>query len=727
MEVNVGDWIIAAVAQDPFPSGGNLFCTLVPICDLSGALLTEEQFPNRGLIWWRVIDSVREHAVRRNLVKIQLAYAPAYDEKDRSKDFFQVERVEPLAGTAMPILPLDEYQDSETLIRRGTIPAVAQRIGGPILLVTGDEVTGPWKIEGEDVSGLRKRWLVRPASGDRVWRWSWSLFEKKIPFVRRSAKIILDFHWNKFEKVTYQLVLNEVLPKAYALGEQVDAIPDREILGRLGRALANPSHRRQLLRFFDEAMPRVREMPDLSDYLPRVQQIAGELRHYEEALRPLLDALTRSEEFLPLLERRIDELAQAHIQERRKELEARVHAEIQELIARRERLEDELRQMREAFEDERRRLRAQLEQERAEHLRILREKEREIQEREQEAARQLQAAVQALTERQQELIAQYLALAPLLESSRRPASQEAPEQVSGVGEFSLPPFVVQGVTDAEVPEERFLEAWTEACREAGYLYAEGDLIHFHIAVKSERMTLIAGASGTGKSTLPRLYAQALHGFLGEDRAPERYLAIPVRPGWTDIRELLGYFNVLERRFEPSPTGLFELLVCAYEEEQRGQSGVYLVHLDELNLSQVEHYFAEVLAALQNPEGQQRLRCFSPGRSRPDDPFAPYAELPLARALRFTGTVNTDEIGKPLSLRLLDRVNVLELQVPSLLPATAESAVGGRPLQGVESLPPHLSGQLPAMGPPSAGRASPRNVGERAGADPTGACSVRLPA
>ena len=59
-----------------------------------------------------------------------------------------------------------------------------------------------------------------------------------------------------------------------------------------------------------------------------------------------------------------------------------------------------------------------------------------------------------------------------------------------------------------------------------------------------------------------------------------------------MRDLLGYFNSLEGVFEPAPARLFETLVFACEEERMGHSGVYVINLDEINLSYVEHYFAD---------------------------------------------------------------------------------------------------------------------------------------
>lgn len=49
----------------------------------------------------------------------------------------------------------------------------------------------------------------------------------------------------------------------------------------------------------------------------------------------------------------------------------------------------------------------------------------------------------------------------------------------------------------------------EAAENDGLLYAEKDLFHFHISMKSSRLVILAGKSGIGKSGLVRLYGRAL--------------------------------------------------------------------------------------------------------------------------------------------------------------------------------------------------------------------------
>src|SRR6185369_11084180 len=103
---------------------------------------------------------------------------------------------------------------------------------------------------------------------------------------------------------------------------------------------------------------------------------------------------------------------------------------------------------------------------------------------------------------------------------------------------------------------------------------------------------LTGLSGTGKTRLTRLFADALTGG-----APGQYLLLPVRPDWTDGTALLGYHNLLTDRYVSTP--FLDLLHAAAQPENRERA--FFVCLDEMNLARVEHYFADLLSAMETPE------------------------------------------------------------------------------------------------------------------------------
>jgi hypothetical protein len=130
----------------------------------------------------------------------------------------------------------------------------------------------------------------------------------------------------------------------------------------------------------------------------------------------------------------------------------------------------------------------------------------------------------------------------------------------------------------------------------------------------------------------------------------------------DQQDLLGHVNTLDHEFMPSESGLFPLLAAAADEYRRrgADTGLYLICLDEMNLAQVEHYFASFLSALERPENERRIRRFDPNSVSFDSPFRIWSQLPLPSSLHFVGTVNYDETTRPMSLRFLDRTDEIEL-------------------------------------------------------------------
>lgn len=671
-DIGIGDRILAAVAQRPFVSGGNWFCTLIPICDLDGSVLSDDIFPNRGLIWWRVIEPVREHAVPRNLIVVHLEAAPAYDTNDSQKDYYQVGSVSPLKSLVNEIIPITAYPDADSLIRAGAV-SLDRPVRGAVYFRTGDEVTGPWKGMEEEEQGGRRTLQIKAVQKERVWRWGWEAFEGLVSVIHRDAKIVTDWHWGEYDLQSYTLVFQDDIKKAFEGAELIDALSDRDVVSKLARATVTHAERREIQKFFKDGMVTAEETEELRRFRPRVGGLLDRLEEFEEQLRPLLAAMLSRDELRPALERRQEELAREYVSDRLEEFEAKVHEEITGLIGQRDALKDEIHRTREAFADDKRAQEADLRRQREAHRKSLEEQRNESELREQEAVKLLDGASERFEERRAEVVQNVIEIMPLLRDVGALPTQAAPAATNGTAsrarpgrELQLPTFVQEGVPKQTMKEGDFLSRWTDECRDAGYAFSESDLLNYHVAMKSERFNVLAGPSGIGKSTLPRLYSLALHGAVDETASADRFLQIPVRPGWMDTRDLLGYFNSLEDAFQPSPSRLFEYLVYAHEEEQRGTSGVYVVNLDEINLSYVEHYFADFLSALQNPEDQQRIQCFYPESCREDDPYRAYGLLSIARSVRFVGTANIDETTKPFSPRLLDRVNVVELQIPAHL-------------------------------------------------------------
>lgn len=202
----------------------------------------------------------------------------------------------------------------------------------------------------------------------------------------------------------------------------------------------------------------------------------------------------------------------------------------------------------------------------------------------------------------------------------------------------------------------------------GYYFDDETIHNYHISLKTRPFVILAGLSGTGKSKLSQLYAEAL----GHSTKNDRYLRVAVRPSWNDDRYLLGYLNTVTGDYVAEPA--LDFLV----EAERDRGNLYFFCLDEMNLAHVEYYFSQFLSALEEEEtADRRIPLFS--RSLAEVIASQGKEIPYEREvivspnLLFTGTINVDETTQPLSDKVIDRANTIEFfdvdleKVPSRRP------------------------------------------------------------
>lgn len=198
-----------------------------------------------------------------------------------------------------------------------------------------------------------------------------------------------------------------------------------------------------------------------------------------------------------------------------------------------------------------------------------------------------------------------------------------------------------------------IEAIIEHIQAQGFAFKESIIRSYHIALQTRPLVILPGISGTGKTRLTRLYADAMHHISSSAYDNPYYLIIAVQPDWHSARDLLGYYNSLTGSYQPAPLLRF-MLQAAADPQQR-----YFVCLDEMNLARPEYYLAPLLSALETTEhtidlGIPGTQASSPTGETIPNPF----RIPLN--ICFTGTVNIDESSYALSDKLLDRANVIEL-------------------------------------------------------------------
>lgn len=178
------------------------------------------------------------------------------------------------------------------------------------------------------------------------------------------------------------------------------------------------------------------------------------------------------------------------------------------------------------------------------------------------------------------------------------------------------------------------------------------LINFHTALKTGNISVLGGMSGTGKTRLALLYAKALG--LEEDK---NLLIVPISPSYTEPSDILGYLNPQLGLFMESETGLITFLEKANHSESVNK--LFMVLFDEMNLGQVEHYFAPFISLMELPKSQRILYPISKNSICHNKNLS--NGIFIRDNVLFVGTANFDETTKDFSNRMLDRMNVIFLE------------------------------------------------------------------
>ncbi|MCT1540259.1 MULTISPECIES: McrB family protein [Lysinibacillus] len=206
------------------------------------------------------------------------------------------------------------------------------------------------------------------------------------------------------------------------------------------------------------------------------------------------------------------------------------------------------------------------------------------------------------------------------------------------------------VTDKE---SQFMDIFDQKCKSQDLYYVNKDLYNFHTAMKTGNLVILAGMSGTGKSKLVQCYADAL------DLKKEQLLFIPVRPYWQDDADVIGYLDILNNVYRPGDSGLVNILIHAYTNPDQ----MHIVCFDEMNIARVEHYFSQFLSVLEMDENKRVLRLYNDElqyRIYNNNVYEP--TIKIGNNVLFVGTVNLDESTYQFSDKVLDRANVINLNM-----------------------------------------------------------------
>jgi hypothetical protein len=249
-------------------------------------------------------------------------------------------------------------------------------------------------------------------------------------------------------------------------------------------------------------------------------------------------------------------------------------------------------------------------------------------------------------------------------------------------------------------ESEHLKHIADYLRRCKFILSADDLLNFYAALRSKPFVILAGISGTGKSRLVRLFAEAI----GANVDNGRFHMIPVKPDWNDSSDLIGYTD-LNGKFQPG--ALVPILLQAHGNPKKP----FFVCLDEMNLARVEHYFSDFLSEIESrrrvsgkivtdPVLQAEQLAAMVSGKLPDSAKdvleglkKGHESLGLPENLYVVGTVNMDETTQPFSRKVLDRANTIECSSINLLAGMdggAATEVAALDLDNDFLLPPFLT-------------------------------------
>lgn len=218
----------------------------------------------------------------------------------------------------------------------------------------------------------------------------------------------------------------------------------------------------------------------------------------------------------------------------------------------------------------------------------------------------------------------------------------------------------------DINETEFLNVFQEVALSQKLAYKQSNLNNFHTAMKTQSFVILAGMSGTGKSKIVQCYHEALNKFANKSSKNfgtkmSKLLFVPVRPFWQDDSDLLGYLDSSQGIYRPGESGLVDFI----KEANENPDECYIVCLDEMNLAKVEHYFSQFLSVLERDIKDRYINLYNDklnGRIYNQNDYP--SRLTLSENLFFVGTVNIDESTHQFSDKVLDRANIITLDLCS---------------------------------------------------------------
>ena len=695
------------------------FCSLKPVASCEdGKLADIADFPAFGEVWWKLEAHSRSYATPGTLITGKLGlsnyanqpgkdhYQVITDSTDTSVDQFFAQIIE--VGNV-------EVSEPKQLLSSQTKFALPYLPTGRFWLHWRNNLLGPFKTNhSEQISNGYRFNLATGNQNGSVAKFPYEILDNVSDLKKHKIECLLStnnysVHLDGHEllKCNYHLIEKDAFSDAVPNDAQTLILEsDEAVLRRLAKNLLTRKKRQQFSTYLDEMLAQLDSNAGVSEgdikVLQDIKDVSGiQVEAAGMLARSILETGVLDEQIKTATSKNAEEYVSRNSATLQADIETRIKATRDELG----KLESQQKSLNESISNRKKQAKKDVEKEivaaRKAKQAELKEIQSEIDRQKEELADQrtaLQEAASSLKNNKDEVVTQFLSLMPLLEQfnllpnlpGRDVAHTGSPQIKSGVVEsrdsyrpkFELPSFITDGErADESLAEDEFLDRFRRHSEDCGFRYREIDRLAFHTSVKCGDLTIVGGPPGTGKSSIVRLYAEALHGETSFTES-QRFLHVPVSPSWLDTRDVLGHVNALEGTFQPAESGIFQFLLFASEENEShgSKSGMYLACLDEMNLSHVEHYFSSFIQVLEQQNNRRYLTCFPDNVVSANCPFGKWSKIHLPKSVKFVGTVNFDETTKQLSHRLLDRANLVRLV--SDRPATDLSEPTAVPPTGV---------------------------------------------
>ena len=206
-------------------------------------------------------------------------------------------------------------------------------------------------------------------------------------------------------------------------------------------------------------------------------------------------------------------------------------------------------------------------------------------------------------------------------------------------------FVNENMPSDEMTLSELCEGFRKYLAKEEGLYFDIDVIRFFISgFAASHFEILEGLSGTGKSSLPRYLARYINADV---------LFMPVQATWRDKSNILGFFNEFSKTYTETD------FLCSLYRASYNPDKLQFFVLDEMNISRVEYYFADLLSVLEYPKEEWKLKLmqlpygFIPPMQIDDG----YVKIPDNSY--FVGTANKDDSTFTITDKVYDRAITID--------------------------------------------------------------------